>query len=523
MERAVARQLAWQLPGGVAMDSDDPAAERTRAADGRLVRGWVTASGGQVTVAAEVEHPRGRVARRETASGPDLIAATADLARAIEPAARPPATGSEEALRLYAETLDAPEPGRFAAAIQADPAFPLPYRSWVQYAAAHRDAAGAEQVLDLARAAGDRLSAEERWDIEAEAAAASGILERALSPLRSLAEARPDDPNARTRVGQAALAARQYEEAARHLERALDLAPPSPGVLWNQLGYAFALGGQREAAFRAFDEYQKLHPRQANPRDSMGEAAFWFGEFRQAKEHFEEAYAAEPEAGQGVALLKAAQAAAFAGDRDAAAEMAAKYFATHAPASAWQAELFLAEWDIARGEGNGARRRLEALDGPGAPGAALILAALSLAEGDRASAARRLAAGAGRAGGPSLAIAAFAAAGSAPPDEWSRRADRAFPSPLLDQTKRVALAWALLVDGHFADADAVLVELERRVSGGVTDTVPALRVWALAGQGRREEAARLNRFTPMLPIQTPSPFPAMTLQKLLALRTQGKL
>ena len=77
----------------------------------------------------------------------------------------------------------------------------------------------------------------------------------------------------------------RYGQAVVVLERAVTLAPDYPAAL-NELGYAYAFGGDFEKGFAAMERYVALQPNQPNPHDSYGEILRLAGKFDAALEQY---------------------------------------------------------------------------------------------------------------------------------------------------------------------------------------------------------------------------------------------
>jgi hypothetical protein len=156
-----------------------------------------------------------------------------------------------------------------------------------------------------------------------------------------------------------------------------------------------------------------------------------------------------------------------------------------------------------------------------------MLAIWSLLCDDRAAAVR-YAAQAGASGTPasagSVAVSRLAVMPPASPAEWASRAEASFGrSPL----KEIALAYALLLDRHFAEAIPLLQKMEARTGTTGDRSVAIDLAWALIETGKVEEAAPLLRMNPVPSSDSATAFIGLYFPRLYKLRAivaerQGK-
>jgi tetratricopeptide (TPR) repeat protein len=88
----------------------------------------------------------------------------------------------------------------------------------------------------------------------------------------------------------------RYRQAVAVLERAVTLAPDYPAAV-NELGYAYAFGGDFEKGFAAMERYIALQPDQPNPHDSYGEILRLAGKFDAALEQYRMSIRVDPHFG----------------------------------------------------------------------------------------------------------------------------------------------------------------------------------------------------------------------------------
>jgi tetratricopeptide (TPR) repeat protein len=101
----------------------------------------------------------------------------------------------------------------------------------------------------------------------------------------------PDDERAHTLLGTNYFGQQLYEEAARHLQKAVEITPEFTAS-YNQLGYAYRFLGRYEDAERVFKKYTELLPNDPNPYDSYAELLLKMGRFDEAITQYQMALAA---------------------------------------------------------------------------------------------------------------------------------------------------------------------------------------------------------------------------------------
>ncbi len=470
------------------------------------------------------------------ASGPreaGVLPLAEAVAKSLDASAGPGFTRSEKALEAYIDAMEARGADLALAAIEraiaADPDFGQAYLRWLRLALARRDRELAARVVSLARARGNAIAEADRARIEAEAAVLANDREAQVKALSDLARATPADPSALRAAADAQARARNFGDAAALYEKAAALQPADL-LLWNTLGYTYGLAGDLDGATRALRRYESLRPKDANPLDSLGEVHFYNGRFAEAAAIFRQAYAREPAFNGGAAQAKTALSLWMSGDHAGAAKEIEAYLSRLRAANDPLAAYRQAEWEYSTGDPKTALERMTAFAVQSAKAGrreAAILgyraAALwQLDQGNRRLALESAAAALQLAQGTNLAaavgLAAFASNPSAPPAEWTSRAKRAFSDPRFDSFKAAMLGYALLFDGHPAEALAPLRRSADMEPPGPSATTPFLIAWAAADSGQAALAAATLRFTPILPFYAPSPVTPILLRHLPSLR-----
>lgn len=461
---------------------------------------------------------------RQVALGPieatvdagDVVGAATAIAREIAADAQPFGTSNLAALEAHVRGMEAGDPAtmrRYAEqAVAADPNFGPGYILLAESALQQQDRAGAGAALQAAAARGTALAPTVRIRLEILAATLRGdtaAVERALS---ALTQATPLDPAAWKSLGDASAGSRQYQHALAAYTRALAIEPEDAAT-WNQLGYTAAYAGNPDAALSALRRYQALRPADPNPLDSMGDVYLLEGRFKEAENLYLEAHKKNPAFLNGLDLFKAAMARLMTGDVGGADAILGEKAGN-------------ADWLWLSGRRKEAFARLSA-EAPRQPQpdfrarsyAQLTVWALLL--GDRAGAARlaeQAAAMATPASAGTVAAARFVTMPSAPVSEWAERAGRIFPNPIHAALKEVALAYALLIDRHYAEAIPLLRRMEARAGNNGDRSAAIELAWALIETGKIQEAAPLLKMNPVPGVDNSTAFLGLYFPRLYQLR-----
>jgi len=167
----------------------------------------------------------------------------------------------------------------FDAALAADPDFGLAhvYRALASADGReeHARRAGAAPVSDGERQLIDAYAAHLREDHDAEL----GLLDR-------VATRYPDDPNLPFWMGFELYGLDRFDDAVAAFGRTSTADPAYAGA-YNLLGYAEMARDNDAAAERAFQQYIRLAPAEANPYDSYGEFLMLNGRLDEAESQFE--------------------------------------------------------------------------------------------------------------------------------------------------------------------------------------------------------------------------------------------
>ena len=545
--RAASQLLAAELSSGrrilaVAADGADPPGQRALAiATGvpRILHGYVSLAGGRLRLRAQLEDGAGGVMLESAeASGPreqGVLPLAAAVAKSLDASAGPAFTRSEKALEAYIEALEArsadPALASIERAVAADPDFGQAYLRWLRLALARQDRELAARVVSLARARGNAIAEADRARLEAEAAALSNDRSAQAKALSDLARATPADPAALRAAADAQARARNFTAAAALYEKAAALQPADL-LLWNTLGYTYGLAGDLEGATRSLRRYESLRPKDANPLDSLGEVHFYNGRFAEAAALFRQAYERESGFNGGAAQAKAALSRWMSGDRAGAAKEIEAYLSRLRAAQDPLAAYRQAEWEYSTGDPKAAIEKMAAFAAQSANAGRREAAILGyraaalwrLDQGNRGPALESAAAALRLAQGTNLAavagLAAFASNPSAPPAEWTSRAQRAVSDPRLDSFRAAMLGYALLFDHHPAEALAPLRRSAELEPPGPTASTPFLIAWAAADSGQGAIASETLRYTPILPFYAASPVTPILLRRLQSLRAK---
>ncbi len=468
----------------------------------RVVHGYLTLRQGRLRMYASIEDlARKKSVREITVSGAvaDGVIPPADrLARSLSRDARLFSTQNDAALKDFEEGMrasDAKTAGEaFERALGRDANFGPAYVAWAERLAGAGDRAGAERVLDLSRRPGVSLPTIERAELNSLGAALVRDQRAQLGFMREIARLTPANSELLVTLAESLVRQRSFAAAVETYTLA-SRADPSNGNLWNNMGYAQAYAGDADGAVGSLREYQRLAPDNVNPLDSLGEVSFHLGRFADAERYFLECQEKNAVFLGGAALWKAAQASLMLGELARADEHFNRYLEIrrrfHDPIENYRR----AQWEYLSGRRRQARQRLAALAAQGGdegPYASAQLAVWKLLAGDREGARADALRAAQPSGNPSTrALAGLCVFLTEPPastEEWALRAERAFPEAAQTSLKRHALAYALLIDGHFRDAALVLKEIFEQFHPAPGGDTPVLMGWALMASGRAREA-----------------------------------
>jgi tetratricopeptide (TPR) repeat protein len=508
---------------------DAPAARATH-----ILHGSIWRAGSRFRVEATLENMRrGRVEKvavveEQASAGPSVLADR--LAAKLGLHARSVGSYKSEAVRAYVEAASSRDPASLLEkAIAADPAFGLPYLQLVRLRAMQGDRVAVEALLERARQAG--VDAVERTRLELMESGYRGDAETYRRALDALARLTPADPDVWQALALRLLAARDIAGAVRHLQKALARDPQNPFLL-NEAGYALAYAGDFGQAVKLLLRYRQLLPSDPNPPDSLGDIFFQMGNFAQAESYYRESAEKSSDFAASGSLLKGAWARWLRGDRQGADERAADYFRQREAAKDPLVELRKAQWEYLTGRSRRALERLRQMVavGPSVELQALasaFLAAWSLEQGDREQA-RRYAEAATRGASPQARelarMSLFLSDAAMSPQELTRLAEQAFPRPEETGLRETALAYALLLGGHFREALSVLNSLIAKSPPSPSETLPVMLAWAALESGR--DPARWLQRWPVPDSRLPNPFdflcwPRVIYLQAVARETQG--
>jgi tetratricopeptide (TPR) repeat protein len=425
--------------------------------------------------------------------GDSLLAAVRGLARQIDPALRAVTMPRPEALRLYAEALEASDAKAAMAllerATEADPAFGRAYLAAVQFAKALGNREAVERYLVAASAHAEKMDGVERAALAHERAVLKGDREGQIRALSDLARARPADAERWRALGEAENAAGRFQEAALHFGRAVELDPSDAASL-NSMGYALAFAGRFDEAVEALHRYERLRPAEGNPLDSLGDVYFYFRRFADAARLYEQAHKRQPSLLNGGSGMKAALGWHAAGDPTRAEQAFQQFRERRSATPEWP--LWQAQWLATTGKLGPA---LQLLAASGAIGRSHLIV-LALEAGNRELAKKTAAAG------PPSAVTLLV-----DPNWEARVAHAAEPA-------RSGLSGFALMFSQQYDAAARAFDRARQAShGGDRAGYAVMQAWCVRRAGGNPDPA-LNRFAPVPQVQAPNPLAPLYFSRL---------
>ncbi|HZL55546.1 MAG TPA: tetratricopeptide repeat protein, partial [Bryobacteraceae bacterium] len=447
-------------PGASAERTDALAAGATR-----LISGSIEKAGSRIRVAAtEEDLVSHKTVRIVTAMQPGAFTAIQELAREIAPSASRGLTRDGNVLRLYSTSLEEP----FTAAVsdlektvQHDPDFGPAWVALVNAAQRRGDRSGA---LDLiAKAATHKLDPLDRANLDLLSATLKNERKGRVEALKRVAALSPGDAGLLRSLGELESAEGQFAEAAKTWKKLEDFLPNDTDAL-NQMGYNRAWSGDYPGALEALKQYAQQRPADPNPLDSTGDVQYIYRKFSDAAASYLQANAKNPEFQSGGDLYKAAWAQFRAGDKAKADATFAQFRAVREKdkADAGILDLFNADWLYRTGRTKDAVALLR--KSAASPGVSSQLAIWDLLAGDRAASVKDLA-GITQIQSAAVLIAKFVTLPTAAAAEWKERSERSIHGAGAETLRRLALGYALVLDGKKEAARSVWQE--------IVDTAPA--------------------------------------------------
>ncbi len=439
---------------------------------GRIVSGYLerVPAGVRIT-ASEEDATSHQTVRTLSATAASPFDALNLLAHDFSAQAGPPPARNPDAFRLYSSALSVPAPDAvppLAQTVQLDPDFG---RAWLLLARTYvglGDRAHAEDVIAQARA--HKIPAIDQAWLNFESAALSNDRAASLAAMSKVADLDPSDGVLARALADADTAAGRFADSAGVWKRLTKDSPDDVNV-WNQLGYALSWNGDYAGALAAIAEYARLRPNDANPLDSRGDIQYWFGKYADAADSYVAANAKTPGFLNGGELYKGAWAEFLAGDKNAADALLNQFRDVREKAKDPAIDLFAASWFYRTGRAQDAIALLRKTPASDSPAISPIiraeiatqLAVWDLLAGDRASAAKDVAAAGTTGLTPNDLLIRFATLPSAGAAEWAARA--AHIEPQLAVLRDPALGYALILDGKKQAAVPVWEEIVKQSPG----------------------------------------------------------
>ncbi len=499
-----------------------------------LLQGYFDGAEGRLTLHLVLEDAgrREMVARERFSAGleDDLIGAAASVAAMAGSPQREFSGRDPAALRSFGQSLVAPNPEGLREALEdavrAEPGFCLAAvrLAGILAAGGERDAA-----LELAAAAANSPLADPLSQARARTVLASidGGEQESAAAVAAYAELVPADSTAAERTALAHLAMKRYAEAARWYRRAHD-AEPDRADLLNAAAYPLAYAGESSAALEALERYQAAEPGNPNTYDSLGEIHFRRGDYEAAADFFFRAIETAADFQASAALVKAARAWLFAGNRKRGGELFAEYAAIRRDLTDPAIAMREAQWAYWSGRRAEATEALEALvEGEeGTPVLANLahghLAVWALLAGENGQA-REHAAKAAAALGPGRTdrvtlITSYLLRLAENPSAWEKLAGQTATRPNDETLRLETLAYAHLFSRRFDEAAGVIEQRIEAAAPFQEEEWKVLLAWTAFESGDTERAAKLLSVNPIIQPGTETPFHSLVFPRILYLR-----
>jgi Flp pilus assembly protein TadD len=230
--------------------------------------------------------------------------------------------------------------------VNLDPDFGVAWLAWAESAAAQGNARGALEIASRALMQPGLRSQVNRAQIELLAAGIRGDNQGRIAALQKVTDLVPGDLDALRTLAGAQFQARLFAPAAKTYGQLAQADPADPST-FNMLGYAQACAGEADEARKSLEEYGRRSGENINALDSLGEAMFLNGRFRDAEKAFLDGYRKAPAFLQNAELWKAAHARWLNGDLPGADQLMAQYVSARRgardPLAAWRQANWLYE------------------------------------------------------------------------------------------------------------------------------------------------------------------------------------
>jgi Flp pilus assembly protein TadD/TolB-like protein len=453
-------------PGGApGLSSERTAAQLAGAT--RVISGYVerTSAGLRLTSTQE-DLGSGKVINTYTVADSSPLNALNGLARTYSAKAKPFQTSSEDALRLYSTAREGtPENAvtDLEQAVQADPHFGQAWEALIQLTLSRGDKQGAETLIAKARE--QKLDPLAVATLDLDSAVLRGDQNGRLAALRQVSSLSAGDTVLRRSLAESESTAGQFPEAASDWRKLRDILPSDPDA-WNQLGYTLAWSGDYAGAVSTMEGYARLRPNDPNPLDSLGDVHYLYRKYKEAAAAYQQAYSRSPGFQNGGDLYKAAWAKFMAGDKSGADTTFAQFRKVQEKNETFP--VMSADWLYRTGRQKEAIAELRATVNTATPAIKPVilnqLALWELLSGDRTAAAKDAEA-AGPPATPANLLIRFATFPSATAAEWNSRAQRMLSGPAAEGLRKLAVGYALILDGRKTEAIPVWKE--------ISDSAPA--------------------------------------------------
>jgi tetratricopeptide (TPR) repeat protein len=460
-------------------------------------------SAGVLVLEAEVEDAASnritkRWSFREAASPEGALAAVNALGRSLASGAASIDPKLAPALVSYGEALAETDPKARAAlldqAVQLAPEFIPAWLSRIELGIQAHDAGTTGEIAEATHFAGRIDEARLRYL----SAMLTGDPAARIAALSDLTRLAPMHANAWQTLAELQTSIRNFPAAGGAWTAVTRLQPWNDNA-FNQLGYCRAWAHDATGADSALAEYQRLDPLDANPLDSLGEVQFFFTRYTDAEGSFLKAHQKGPAFLAGMDLLKAAEARLMTGDSGSADRLFQQFLAWRRNAMRDPLlPLWQAQWDFLSGRRRQAMAELAAMlppfSGEVRSRAEAQYAFWLFASGDAAGARTHADEALHDAQTPgsreAAAMCRFLAFPSAPPAEWTARANTVLGGAP-PQFRESALGYALVLDRHPAEAIPVLARVFASTAPGEDGQQRAMLISALLAAGRRDAAQKL--------------------------------
>lgn len=177
---------------------------------------------------------------------------------------------------------------QFEKAIALDENFVAAYLNLCTVCLSRREHQKADQLFRKLMSLRDQATQQERYQIDLLAARFKNDAKMYVTTIQAWLQQNPDDIDANYMLADLYDGWNNPKQAIQYLQNVVKINNQYK-LAYNKLGYQYAELGDFDKAIASLRKYQALAPDEPNPRDSMAEIYFLFGDYKNAEKHYKKA------------------------------------------------------------------------------------------------------------------------------------------------------------------------------------------------------------------------------------------